>query len=39
MVDGRCPVVNFGMVLVLGLTSPNCRRADHGPQIIATSLR
>ena len=39
MLDFGRPVVNFGMVLVLDPTSLNCRRGDHGPQIIATSLR
>src|ERR1700730_10928026 len=32
-------VLNFRMIVVLGLTMPNGGRGGHGPQIIATSLR
>ena len=32
-------VLNFRMILALGLTMPNGGRGGHGPQIIATSLR
>ena len=40
MVDGRTwPVLNFRMILALGLTMPNGGRGGHGPQIKETSLR
>jgi hypothetical protein len=31
--------VNFRMIFSVGLAMPNGGRCDHGPQIIATSLR
>jgi hypothetical protein len=39
MINRGCPVRNFGTFSAVALTMLNCRRADHGRQIIETNLR